>query len=256
MDDKAPQLLDLDNPQSWPPPLADFLDWHHQLFLSWEKRGSSSRRTSPQEYDDAIRALEEILSLYALRGWHCTRLTGAEIAAIDRDGMSLPNVEMLARRIDAVAAAGGFTPEVAAALKAKNQAHEKNRAGMLWFCSFPPAIEYDGVSDFFRHWGGEALYNSHDHHPQNAPLIGKVGTPCIVEADVPIAFFAPHSWLSIKVVRRFLISRGFQTREPVHHEDRIIKPLPASAIRRVIRYPSPEFMELSGCEKLRPPLQG
>lgn len=254
MNESAPTLLDLENPQNWPSPLSHFLEKHYQLFLGWAERGSD--RVSPQDYDRAVRELEQILRGYVIRGWHCTRLTDEEIAAIERDGMTLPNAEMLARRIDAVAAAGGFAPEVAAALKAKNQAHEENRAGRLWFCFFPPSIEYHGVSDFFKYWGGEALYNSHDRHVYNAPIIGKVGTPCIVEADVPIAFCAPHSWLSLMVVRRFLISRGFQTTEPVHHEDKIIQPLPASAIRRIIRFPSPEFIELSGCNNLSERLDG
>ena len=156
---------------------------------------------------------------------------------------------MLARRIDAVTASGGFTPEIAAQLKAKNQAREPNRAGKISFCFFPPSrVDEIGIGDFFRYWGGEALYNSHDRNRDVAPIIGKVGTPCIVEADVPIAFFPSAVGLAFKVVRRFLISRGFKTGEPVDHADRVTQPLPASAIRRVIRFPSPEFASLTGCE--------
>ena len=245
-DELAP-LIDLENPENWPSPLKRFLHEYHQLFLGWETDGGA--HVSPQEYDAAVRALEGILRCYAIRGWHCTRLTEDEIAAIERNGMSLPSAEMLVRRIDAVAASGVFTPEIAELLKAKNQAHEFNRAGKVWFCFFPPSrADEGGIGDFFRYWGGEALYNSHDRNRDAAPIIGKVGTPCIVEADVPIALLPSAAGLAFKVVRRFLISRGFKTGEPVDHEDRVTQPLPALVIKRVIRFPSPEFAELSGCE--------
>ena len=201
---------------------------------------------SPQEYDNAIRTLIVILRKYAIRGWHCTRLTDGEIAIIERDGMRPPNAEMLARRIDAVAANGGFTPEVATLLN-KDQPHEPSREGKIWFCFFPPLrADESGIGDFFKYWGGEALYNCHDCNREVAPVIEKVGTPCIIEADVPIAFFPSAVGLAFKVVRRFLILRGFVTGEPVDHEDSAIYPLPASAIRRVVRFPSREFAVLSG----------
>jgi hypothetical protein len=129
---------------------------------------------------------------------------------------------MLKQRIDSVAAAGGFSPTVATLLKSKNQAHEPNRAGRVWFAFFPPSRAGEsGIGDFFRYWGGEALYNFHDRNRDATPMIGKVGTPCIVEADVPIALMPSAVGVAFKIVRSFLIARGYQTTEPLDHEDKI-----------------------------------
>ena len=121
-------LLDLDRPPSWPAELLAYLDEHHDLFLEWETWRQDQvyaqlQRPPPrqrygepataaqvpdrakilgQAFDKAIYGLRDILPAYEILGWHCTRLTDAETDEILRDGMGLPNVEMLARRIDAL----------------------------------------------------------------------------------------------------------------------------------------------------------
>jgi cytochrome oxidase assembly protein ShyY1 len=60
--------------------------------------------------------------------------------------------------------------------------------------------------------------------------------------------------LEDKVARQFLVNRGFQTREPVDHEDRTTHPLPARNIRRVIRLCEPAFALLTQCDTWTPPL--
>jgi hypothetical protein len=245
-------LLDLEVPARWPADLRSYLDAHHELFLSWE---TGQRWIAPSAYDKAIYGLIDVLQPFAITGWHCTRLTDAEMAHIMRDGMQLPDMAMLARRIDTLVRAGQITREVALRLIAKNQAGETNRAGMIWFCFFPPRVAGEsGIERFFRHWGGEALYNSHEDDPITSPAISVIGTPSIVEADVPIASLGKHAGLSFKIVRRFLKSRGFKTREPTDHEDRIEKPLPAENIRRIIRFPEPDFCLLTGCAEWCRPL--
>ena len=77
----------------------------------------------------------------------------------------------------------------------------------------------------------------------------RIGIPCLVEAEVPIASLEPHSFLDTKITRRYLIHRGFETGEPVDHEDCIKKALPAARIRRIIRHSDPEFVALTGCDE-------
>jgi hypothetical protein len=64
-----------------------------------------------------------------------------------------------------------------------------------------------------------------------------------------------YRWLSIKTVRRFLISRGFRSEEPIAHEDKLVQPLAASNIRRTIRFPELELLGLRGCREWRDPLR-
>jgi hypothetical protein len=43
-----------------------------------------------------------------------------------------------------------------------------------------------------------------------AAVIGKVGTPCLVEADVPIMLFGSSVGLAFKIVGRFLTRKIHQ----------------------------------------------
>jgi hypothetical protein len=238
-------LLDLERPQTWPSSLLSCLSENYEVFLGW---GSGDRPFHPQRFDAAICEIMDVIRPYGITGWHCTRLTDAEVEIIFHSGMQLPNLEMLCSRIDALTFAGKIQAEIAQKLKVGNKADKPGRAGMIWFCFFPPRIAGEcGIRRFFRHWGGEALYNSHEGDPITSPVLNAIGTPCVVEADVPIASLPSCVGLSYKLVRRYLISRGLVTGEPVDHEDRITVPLAAKHVRRVIKHPEPEFMELTGC---------
>jgi hypothetical protein len=50
------------------------------------------------------------------------------------------------------------------------------------------------------------------------PVLAR-GTPCLIEADVPIAFMKGPGFLDIKVARQFLVRRGLSS-EPDEHKDR------------------------------------
>ncbi|WP_186156624.1 hypothetical protein [Burkholderia gladioli] len=248
-------LLPLDQPEAWPAPLVSLLGGLHELFLNWQ---IAPWKVSPQDYDRAILAVGDALRPYSITGWHCTRITDVEITQIVRSGMQLPDGTMLRRRIDALVASGQLPSDIGDRLAAANQADESNRAGRLWFCFFPPhrAGEH-GIGRFFRHWGGEALYNSHEDDPVTSPILRAIGTPCVIEADVPVASLAPGAGLAMKLVRIYLISRGYETDEPVEHEDRGVQPIAADCVRRVIRYPERDFMDLTGCATWRrPPVTG
>ena len=245
------ERIDLDLPTTWPGALCAFLENHHELFLRWETKQGG---VSAQMFDKAIVDLSSVLLRYEIIGWHCTRLREMEINEISHNGMQLPNAAMLARRIDAVVEANGLAPDVARLLKSRNQADEDNRAGMVWFCFYPPRRAGEGgIGRFFRHWGGEALYNLHEPDSVSSPAISCIGTPCLVEANVPIASLAKHSGPELNIVRRFLVSRGQPAQGSTDYNGRIVQRLPAANIRRIVRFPDPDFLELTGCsEWVRP----
>jgi hypothetical protein len=151
----AVKLIDLNVPNSWPEDLLDYLGQHHALFLDWETRRpaiSSYERAyeRAKAYDRAIYGLRDVLQSCAITGWHCTRLTHAEIATIISTGMQLPYGMMLARRIDALLNDGLLERTIASRLKNENQAHDDNRAGMIWFCFFRRVSGAKAASsDFF-----------------------------------------------------------------------------------------------------------
>ena len=249
----AVTLLNPETPAMWPEPLRDYLNRHADLFLDWEV---GPRSTSARDYDHAVYGLIDTLQPYSLRGWHCTRLTDWEIDIVLTEGLALPDLALLSRRIDNLVGAGLLDPQIASRLKARNQAAYDSRAGMLWFCFYPPGRAGEsGIERFFRHWGGEALYNSHEDDPITAPVLAGLGRPCLIEADVPIASLPPHGGLYTTIYRRFLAGNGVRIREPMDHEDRMKRPLPADGVRRVVRFPEPDFLALTGCAGWRHPIQ-
>lgn len=230
------------------------LDGLTRFFLAWELQSSGAprRRVSGAEYDAAIYGLCDALQPYSLIGLHCTRLTEQEIEHIIAHGMQLPNGAMLAARIDRLVADGVITAEVAERLTADNGADEPSRANKLWFCFFRPGIAGEsGIGSFFRFWGGEALYRSHDGVAVTGVALARIGIPCLIDAEVPISSLRSPTGLAFKIVRRYLIYRGYETSEPVDHEDHAVVAIPANLIRRIIRYPEPEFLELTGSEGWR-----
>jgi len=155
---------------------------------------------------------------------------------------------MLDFRLDALLQSGLLTDTLVGKLKARNQADDEHRAGMIWFCLYPPRFAGEGgIERFFRHWGGEALYNSHEDDPVTGAAISSIGQPCLVEALIPIANMGSRIGFTFKIARHYLISRGFRTREPLDHDAWSRLALPAANIRRIIKYPEPDFISLTGC---------
>ena len=174
---------------------------------------------SGQDHDEAICGLRHALQPYEILGWHCTRLTEVEADEIRRNGMQLPNAEMLARRIDALVKTDEITPDIAGRLKSENQSDETGRAGKIWFCFYPPRNAGEGgIERFFRHWGGEALYVCHENDPLTSAAISCIGTPRIVEAHVPIASLQKYGSLDCSIYRRYLFSRGSRIPQPSDYE--------------------------------------
>jgi hypothetical protein len=248
--------MELNIERTWPADVVAYLERDYSLFLGWEdRRGSLAPATSAAEYDRALHGLRDVLNNHALLGYHCARLTPGEISHISAEGMQLPNGEMLRRRIEAVQASGFIEESVAREFLQKNQADEPNRAGRIWFCFFPPFMAGEtGIESLLRYWGGEALYNSHDRHPERGGILANLGVPCLVEADVPIASLRGPSFLDVKAVKQFLAWRGLPTTEPLEHEDHSIRCIPAKNIRRIIQFPDADFITLTCCDTWRSPL--
>lgn len=266
--------MDLLDKSTWPVDVVACLDRHKRLFLAKERRDQKyarghraldrkspdeqlawrmrqyASRDDAQAHENALAELVDVLSRHALLGYHCTRLTELEIHQIISHGMQPPSGSMLESRIRAIQSSGMIGPELAVKLVGNNQAEAKNRKGMIWFCFYPPypATEH-GIGSLLRYWGGEALFQSWRHDSSVGPVLQRIGLPCLVEADVPVASLSPHSWLGDHVARQFLIHGGFKTNEPALHEDWSHGPILSSGIRRIVRFPDPEFVRLTRCNE-------
>lgn len=245
-----PPLIDLTDANAWSGFAVDHFKQHGETYRAWH-RGSCGHHT----FDRAIGALTDRLKQFSLRGWHCTRLTEAEIGEIEADGMCLPNSAMLERRINRLLATGHLNEEVAALLRAQNSADDPYRAGMLWFCFFPPGRAGEGgIGRFFRHWGGEALYVHHEDNPVSSSALRGIGIPCVVEAEVPVSALKSPIGLALRIYEQMLRQSGHRTQSLIEHEGAISVPLSAADVRRVIRYPHEDFRELTQCDNWREPI--
>jgi hypothetical protein len=205
--------------------------------------------------DEATETVLDHLQTESLRGWHCSRLTDHEMSHIAACGMQPPNPQILQRRIERLQVEGSLAGRTADLLLRKNQADDGYRKGMIWFCFFEPrSAGQHGIERFFRRWGGEALYNSHEDDPHTGEALRGIGRPCLVEADVPISLFGRVTFLADKVTRRYLLEHGFDTGESWEHEDKARGPIPATNIVRFIVHGDPEFPALTGCDTWEPPL--
>jgi hypothetical protein len=239
-------LISLADPTTWPRNLVGVLERHETLFQAWF---TGHPVQSVAAFDAAHADVRGALDTCEVIGWHCTRLTDAEIALIEADGMRLPNVQMLNERIDRLVETGQIAAPIAYALKGTNQAGDENRAGRLWFCFFAPREAGEsGIHRFFRHWGGEALYNSHEKNNATSPALASIGTPCVVEAAVQIRTLSQYSFVTQSVIKRFLWAKGHFDPEPEIPEGYTVASIKAGSIKRVIRHPDLEFMLLTGCK--------
>ncbi len=190
---------------TWPKDVLDYLDQFGWVFRAWESRGRNRASVSAAQYDEVVTGFRAVLQRHTLHGYHCTRLTAPEISAIVADGMQPLSGAKLRDRLAALHHSGLITPEFARLLSSKNYADDRNRQGMIWFIFFPPHRVHEcGVDHFFRYWGGESLYMPHQRDGVFDPKLGQIGTPCLVEADVPIASLNEHSFLDTIIARRYL----------------------------------------------------
>ena len=258
--------------ETWPTPLLKYLASQHEMLLAHARHereklvaylnptdGHVPMAMMPsnphfRERERATLQVLELLQFATLRGWHCTRLTEHEVDYIKSHGMQPPNLQVLSERIRRAQADGMIEDNVAEQLIAENQADDHNRKGMIWFCFFEPRIAgQSGIERFLRCWGGEALYNSHERDPGTGQALRMIGRPCLIQVDVPVSSFGCYTYLGDKVIRQYLLSRGFDTGEECEHEDKARDEIPAANIVRFVFYGEPEFAILTGCDLWEPP---
>lgn len=235
----------IDDEATWPTDVSQFIGARWPEFVGWEcdccQSGSSS------SYDMLVAQFRTILRPYSLQGFHCTRLSEYEVNLVRTSGLKLLNRDFLCERIDRLVADSTISAEVAEKLKFKNLAGDSKREGRLWFCFYEPHLAGEvGINSFFRFWGGEALYKSHENDPFGNVLT-QIGTPCVIKARVPISFLASAKYPDSAMVRKALVERGHILRIPLGHDGYVIKKLLPEMVLEIAKYPSKNFIKLTGC---------
>ncbi len=136
-------------------------------------------------------------------------------------------------------------------LKATSQAAERCRAGMLCFCLFRPTLLPERAASVISYDTGAARRSTTRTIDtlEMGNVIGAIGLPAIVEAEIPLAWCGDDRSLRLAMIigQRFVVAQGTRSPDAVEVEDRIKRPLPPELIRAVHVFPSPKFVTLSGC---------
>ena len=202
------------------------------------------------KYDQLIYDFRSILKKYSLIGYHCTKLTRNEVDEILKNGLTLQNLESLKKRISKLKENKIISEDIANKLTSTNQANQKNRTNMLWFCFFLPYLGGQfGIERFFRSWGGEALYNSHEGLPNTGEKLLEIGIPCVIKAIVPMSALHDSFLPNGAIIRTYLKDKGHGISNSLEHEGYSRQPIPSENILEIAEYPSRSFSALTKCDE-------
>lgn len=190
-----------------------------------------------------------------IKGYHATRLTDGERGNVRRNGLEVLSVALLERRLEALLAEDGISSSVHTALMEQHQASDENRASMLWFgFTRRPLRDEWGIARFFRSWGGEALYNSHEDRKTTGPALRIPGRPSIITAVVPVE--GVNSFMSVgqRLVNIWCEGKGISAGHGAEFEGYVKADVPASCILEITQLGDTAFNEMTRHEEWRMPL--
>ena len=240
-------------PNTWPHDLLLCFDEGQETLIERKKLKNNDYdkiMVSNEKLDLLISEIGKIASKYSLIGYHCTKLIPQEIEDIYKNGLQLLSYDFLCNRIEKITELGIIDKEIGKLLQNENEAKEEYRANHIWFTFFRPKIAgMHGISRFFKYWGGEALYNTHEHNG-TGQLLQRIGIPCVVEAQIPIEYIEVSSF-SLHLLDIYKGEHGISAKNLREFEGYSRNPIPPKLILNVFQFPSAEFVELTGCEVWR-----
>lgn len=260
-------LIDVENADTWPTEIRLVFERHFELLRFYEKErqrlfdlyckdwmahqreGGNAHAAARQT---VIEEITDLTTPHDISAFHCTRLCSDEIEHIRKNGMVPSSAHFLANRINARATAGEIPRALAERLLRENRAADKNRTGMIWFVNGPSRLrDKSGLYRLFRHWGGEALYCQHQRNAETAPVLAKLGQPCIVVASLPCALYTTYRSTGEALYTEFMRSRGIKTDGSTGMEGNMRTLVATERVIRIIRFTDPEFEERTKCSSWR-----
>jgi hypothetical protein len=169
-----------------------YWDTGHRMWLEREAqtlRGPMLANPHGAAYFTFCEELQHHVESRAIRAWHYTRLTAAEVTLLREHGVQPMDLPLIRARLNRLVGAGDLDEEVADQLYAASPYLEDrlgSRAGKFWLTSSPHPIDDWGVTGLLEDWGGESLSFNHHEGPLKA-LIRQIGQPRILEIALPVA---------------------------------------------------------------------
>lgn len=251
------KVVDVEDPLTWPESLRELLAHAGDMLCRFEERqaeidnasgpGFAQTNEFANERRDVVWKGEHILAKESILGFHCTRLLPYEAKCVRARGLRLPSPEFLSERIGRAVNAGYLAPEIAERLLRENQAADPSRRGSIGFGNARSMLRQDYlVRRFFDMWGGEALYNSHEHDPITGPVLRSLGQPYIVAAALPAEALCTPRSLAEYFISAFLQSVGVRTRNGAVFESTVKEDVPPRWLLMAISCRDHRFSLLTG----------
>ena len=267
--------VEIEVEDTWPPDFLQDVVQHRDLILSYQReeqridslrqndifaRVDPPRNKFKDRHNELLDRLDELLTKHRIIGYHCTRLTAGEIAAIKSKGLRLLSPDLVRQRLDQCVADGYMTPTHRAYLDNSQTMRDSlgnrhgNRTGMIWFCPNRSTLrDASGVHRLFRSWGGEAVYVGHEDDKHVGPVLASIGTPCIVKCAIPFPCDEPyHPKFAARFFSQFIRNDIEYAEPPAAFDLRTRRDMRASEVLEVIEFSDPQFESLTGCSTWSP----
>jgi hypothetical protein len=195
--DRQTELVDLDEPDTWPSNFRKFIE---ELANDFDP---SEGLLDPQVEKFAKTILDE----NPLRGYHCTRLTLEEIESVRQEGLLPLASDHIKRRIDRILERRLITKELKLRLLDSTAGDETNRLGQIWlFTSTKSLQDPRKVGWLLSAWGGEGINMRVGSRSPDFQVFESIGVPTvvIVALDLRIHADSIHPGLALSALRTLL----------------------------------------------------
>ncbi|MFJ5105214.1 hypothetical protein [Streptomyces sp. NPDC088554] len=188
-------VVDVDNPATWPRPLADLI-----YKIAHEAELDEPELYVDLELEDREAQILALLRGHLLRAQHCTRLLDHEAHAIRAHGLRPLDAALVDDRLDQAHERGYLTAAEREVLRSQSMVAPGRqrmgiREGQVCLTLSAEATSHDigGAWRLLSFWGGEAIYWQHCDDPAGlAQRLRCLGRPTLVTAYVDLASPGRH----------------------------------------------------------------
>ncbi len=204
--------------------------------------------------NDVLGRLNTLLQPHCITAYHCSRLTDFEVEDVRLSGLNTLELDFALNRIARLESQGMMPAAVAEKLRAKNaigNRHGDRLAQVCFMLSTHSLRNEDDTAGLLSHWGGEALYWAYEHDPEVSAVLRSVGSPCIVQVQIPVPMLETYDSAEEMLLTEFLASRDATFANAHPQVGRIRSPLGPEQIKAIHKLGEPEFESLTEHEKWR-----
>lgn len=269
-----PEDFELELPQTWPAGVRGLVEENHEVLIAYQRERERINRLGwtdvlmrmdppanrhRDDYDTVLARAETLLRGHRLVGYHCTRLTAAEVNKIRREGLRALSRDLVRERLQGLVNTGEMSVERCRffldhpVLNAHLANHHGTRTGMLWLCPNRSTLrDPSNVYRLLRSWGGEILYAGFECDLSVVAVLTALGRPAIVKCAVTLPVDDIDGCRAAHLLSR-AVHDQIECPEPSPTFDLgVRRGLAPSEVLDIITLDDPRFEELSDCRNWGP----